>query len=154
VAQYLPILTMIVLVMIFVAASFFMSKLLTNKRPTKAKTASYECGIIPEQEPVERFPVRFYLVALTFIVLDVEIIFLYPFTTIFRQLGGFGLGLMGIFLLVLIVPFAYLLSVGALDWGPVRQVTGRVLGPILRTTTVPSGIPEAADVAASEDEAA
>jgi NADH-quinone oxidoreductase subunit A len=91
---------------------------------------------------------------MTFIVLDVEIIFLYPFTTIYRQLGGFGLGLMGIFLLVLIVPFAYLLSVGALDWGPVRQVTGRVLGPILRTTTVPSGIPEAAEVAASEDEAA
>ena len=69
---------------------------------------------------------RFYLVALTFIVLDVEIIFLYPFTTIFRELGGYGLALMGIFLLVLIVPFAYLLSVGALDWGPVRQVTGRV----------------------------
>ena len=97
---------------------------------------------------------RFYLVALTFIVLDVEIIFLYPFTTIFRELGGYGLALMGIFLLVLIVPFAYLLSVGALDWGPVRQVTGRVLGPILRTTTVPSGIPSADDADASEDEAA
>jgi NADH-quinone oxidoreductase subunit A len=92
-------------------------------------------------------------VALTFIVLDVEIIFLYPFTTVFRDLGGYGLALMGTFLLILVVPFAYLLSVGALDWGPVRQVTGRVLGPILRTTSVPSGIPEADDVA-SEDEAA
>jgi NADH-quinone oxidoreductase subunit A len=153
VAQYLPILTMILLVMIFVAASFFASKLLTTKRPTKAKTAAYECGIVSEDEPTERFPVRFYLVALTFIVLDVEIIFLYPFTTVFRDLGGYGLALMGTFLLVLIVPFAYLLSVGALDWGPVRQVTGRVLGPILRTTSVPSGIP-AADDAASEDEAA
>ena len=94
-AQYLPILTMIVLVVIFVAASFFASKLLTSKRPTKAKTAPYECGIVSEQEPVERFPVRFYLVALTFIVLDVEIIFLYPFTTVFRTLGGYGLALMG-----------------------------------------------------------
>jgi NADH-quinone oxidoreductase subunit A len=154
VAQYLPILTMIILVMLFVAASFFASKLLTSKRPTKAKTASYECGIVSEQEPVERFPVRFYLVALTFIVLDVEIIFLYPFATIFRTLGGYGLALMGTFLLILIVPFAYLLSVGALDWGPVRQVTGRVLGPILRTTTVPSGIPSAEDVEPSEEEAA
>jgi NADH-quinone oxidoreductase subunit A len=152
--QYLPILTMIVLVMIFVAVSFFASKLLTAKRPTKAKTASYECGIVSEQEPVERFPVRFYLVALTFIVLDVEIIFLYPFTTVFRDLGGYGLALMGTFLLVLIVPFAYLLSVGALDWGPVRQVAGRVLGPILRTTTVPSGIPSSADADESEEEAA
>jgi NADH-quinone oxidoreductase subunit A len=153
VAQYLPILTMIVLVLIFVAASFTASKLLTTKRPTKAKTAPYECGIVSEDEPAERFPVRFYLVALAFIVLDVEIIFLYPFTTIFRGLGGYGLALMGMFLLVLIVPFAYLLSVGALDWGPLRQVAGRAMGQVLRTTGVPSGIPAAADVA-SEDEAA
>jgi NADH-quinone oxidoreductase subunit A len=153
VAQYLPILMMIVLVLIFVAASFAASQLLTSKRPTKAKTAPYECGIVSEDEPAERFPVRFYLVALAFIVLDVEIIFLYPFTTIFKQLGGYGLGLMGFFLLILIVPFAYLLSVGALDWGPVRQITGRVMGQVLRTTTVPSGIP-AADEVASEDEAA
>ena len=153
-AQYLPILTMIVLVVIFVAVSFLASQLLTTKRPTKAKTASYECGIVSEQEPVERFPVRFYLVALTFIVLDVEIIFLYPFTTIILQLGGYGLALMGTFLLVLIVPFAYLLSVGGLDWGPVRQITGHVLGPILRPTTVPSGIPAAADANPSEEEAA
>jgi NADH-quinone oxidoreductase subunit A len=154
VAQYLPILTMIVLVLIFVAVSFLASKLLTSKRPTKAKTAPYECGIVSEQEPAERFPVRFYLVALTFIVLDVEIIFLYPFTTIYRDLGGYGLALMGTFLLVLIVPFAYLLSVGALDWGPVRQVAGRVLGPILRTTSVPSGIPSVEEAAVGEDEAA
>lgn len=152
-SQYLPILTMVVLVLIFVAASFLASRLLTTRRPTKAKTAPYECGIVSEDEPVERFPVKFYMVALAFIILDVEIIFLYPFTTIFRGLGGYGLALMGFFLLVLIVPFAYLLSVGALDWGPVRQVTGRLLGPVLRTTTVPSGIPEADEVA-SEDEAA
>jgi NADH-quinone oxidoreductase subunit A len=153
VSQYLPILTMIVLVLIFVAASFLASKLLTTKRPTKAKTAPYECGIVAEDEPAERFPVKFYLVALAFIILDVEIIFLYPFTTIFRGLGAYGLALMGMFLLVLIVPFAYLLSVGALDWGPVRQVTGRLLGPVLRTTSVPSGIPDADEVA-SEEEAA
>ena len=151
-AQYLPILTMIVLVLIFVAASFFASKLLTSKRPTKAKTASYECGIVSEQEPAERFPVRFYLVALTFIVLDVEIIFLYPFTTIFRELGGYGLALMGIFLLVLIVPFAYLLSVGALDWGPVRQVTGRVRADrSCAPTTVPVGDPRAPTTRTSRD---
>jgi NADH-quinone oxidoreductase subunit A len=153
VSEYLPILTMVVLVLIFVAASFLASRLLTTHRPTKAKTAPYECGIVSEDEPVERFPVKFYMVALAFIILDVEIIFLYPFTTIFRGLGGYGLALMGFFLLVLIVPFAYLLSVGALDWGPVRQVTGRLLGPVLRTTTVPSGIPEAEEVA-SEEEAA
>ena len=124
-AQYLPILTMIVLVILFCSGSFFVSILLTTKRPTKAKTAPYECGIVPEQEPAERFPVRFYLVAMTFIILDVEIIFLYPFSTVFRTLGGYGLAVMGGFLLVLLVPFAYLLSVGALDWGPGARLRAR-----------------------------
>ena len=119
---YLPILVMIVLVMLFAFGSFFASTLLGPKRPTSAKEAPYECGIVPEYEPAERFPVKFYLVAMAFIVLDVEIIFLYPFTTILRGLGAFGLLAMGVFLLVLLVPFAYLLSTGALDWGPIKQV--------------------------------
>ena len=141
-AQYLPILAMIMLVILFVALSFFASILLGAKRPTKAKTAPYECGIVPEREPVERFPVKFYLVAMTFIVLDVEIIFLYPFATVFRDLGGYGIAIMGVFLLVLLVPFAYLLSVGALDWGPVRQVASRVISPVLRAAGMPDGVAE------------
>ncbi len=154
-AQYLPILTMIVLVILFVSVSFFASILLGVKRPTRAKTAPYECGIVPEREPVERFPVKFYLVALTFIVLDVEIIFLYPFATVFRSLGGYGLAIMGTFLLVLIVPFAYLLSVGALDWGPIRQVTSRIVRPVLRAAGMPDGVAKAPEqVAAPETEAA
>ena len=150
-AQYLPILTMIVLVILFASLSFTASILLGVKRPTKAKTAPYECGIVPEKEPVERFPVKFYLVALTFIVLDVEIIFLYPFATVFRSLGGYGIAIMGVFLLVLIVPFAYLLSVGALDWGPSRRVIERTAGRLLRTDR-PVFDPKA--VGAAEEEAA
>ncbi|MBK5288941.1 MAG: NADH-quinone oxidoreductase subunit A [Acidimicrobiia bacterium] len=156
-AQYLPILTMVVLVILFVLLSFVASIFLGVKRPTKAKTAPYECGIVPEQEPVERFPVKFYLVALTFIILDVEIIFLYPFATVFRQFGGYGIALMGVFLLVLIVPFAYLLSVGALDWGPVRQVASRIVRPVLRAAGMPDGVadaPERAPIEAPEHEAA
>jgi NADH-quinone oxidoreductase subunit A len=155
VAQYLPILAMIVLVILFVLVSFFVSTLLGVKRPTKAKTMPYECGIVPEREPVERFPVKFYLVALAFIVLDVEIIFLYPFATVFRSLGGYGIAIMGVFLLVLIVPFAYLLSVGALDWGPVRQVASRIVRPVLRAAGMPEGVAEAPEHAdAPETEAA
>ncbi len=154
-AQYLPILAMIVLVILFVLLSFTASILLGVKRPTRAKTMPYECGIVPEREPVERFPVKFYLVALTFIVLDVEIIFLYPFSTIFRSLGGYGIAIMGVFLLVLIVPFAYLLSVGALDWGPVRQVADRIVRPVLRAAGMPDGVAEAPKPAdAPETEAA
>ena len=154
-AQYLPILAMIVLVILFASLSFTISSLLGVKRPTRAKTMPYECGIVPEREPVERFPVKFYLVALTFIVLDVEIIFLYPFATVFRSLGGYGIAIMGVFLLVLIVPFAYLLSVGALDWGPVRQVASRIVRPVLRAAGMPEGVAEAPKPAdAPETEAA
>jgi NADH-quinone oxidoreductase subunit A len=127
VVQYLPILAMVVLVLLFVTLSFLASSLLgPRRRPTSAKEAPYECGIVPEHEPSERFPVRFYLVAMAFIVLDVEIIFIYPFTTVLKALGPYGLIAMGTFLLTLLVPFGYLLSTGAIDWGPVRQVTERL----------------------------
>jgi NADH-quinone oxidoreductase subunit A len=121
VSQYLPILSMAVLVVLFASMSFVASRLLGPRRATAAKEAPYECGIVPEQEPTERFPVKFYLVAMAFIVLDVEIIFLYPFATVLRDLGVPGLAAMGVFLGVLLVPFAYLLSTGAIDWAPVRS---------------------------------
>jgi NADH-quinone oxidoreductase subunit A len=134
---YLPILCMIVLVVLFASLSFLASRLLGPKRPTSAKEAPYECGIVPEYELAERFPVKFYMVAMAFIVLDVEIVFLYPFTTVFRGLGAYGLITMGVFLLVLLVPFAYLLSTGALDWGPVKQVATRVGTTVLRAVGAP-----------------
>jgi NADH-quinone oxidoreductase subunit A len=139
VAQYLPILAMIVLVMLFVSLSFAASQLLGPRRPTSAKQAPYECGIVPEHENVERFPVKFYLVAMAFIVLDVEIIFLYPFTVIFKDFDSvvYGLVIMGVFLIALLVPFGYLLSTGAIDWGPARRVATRVYGRVLHATGTP-----------------
>jgi len=134
---YLPILCMIVLVVAFASLSFVASKFLGPKRPTSAKQAPYECGIVPESEPAERFPVKFYMVAMAFIVLDVEIVFLYPFTTVFRGLGAYGLLVMGVFLIVLLVPFAYLLSTGALEWGPVKQATVRLGTTVLRAVGAP-----------------
>jgi NADH-quinone oxidoreductase subunit A len=132
-ADYLPILVMAALVVAFASLSFVASILLGPKRPNAAKQAPYESGIVPEHEPAQRFPVKFYLVAMSFIVLDVEIVFLYPFSTVFRGLGMYGLVAMGVFVLVLLVPFAYLLSVGALDWAPARRVIERAAGPVLRT---------------------
>ena len=133
-ADYLPILLMAALVVAFVFFSFLASeKFLVTQRPNAAKQAPYESGIVPEHEPAERFPVKFYLVAMSFIVLDVEIVFLYPFATVFRGLGLFGLVAMAVFVLALLIPFAYLLSVGALDWGPIKDVVQRMPGPLLRT---------------------
>jgi NADH-quinone oxidoreductase subunit A len=131
--DYLPILVMSALVIAFVMASFIVSQLLAPRRPNSAKQAPYECGIVPEGEATERFPVKFYLVAMSFIVLDVEIVFLYPFAVVFRGLGVFGLVAMTVFVLALLIPFAYLLSVGALEWAPVRDVIERLPGPLLRT---------------------
>ena len=136
-SAYLPILTMIVLVLLFAALSFIASSLLGPRRPTSAKEAPYECGIVPETEPAERFPVKFYLVAMAFIILDVEIVFLYPFATVMRELAVDGLILMGVFLVVLLVPFAYLLSTGALEWGPVKQATAKVGATVLRAVGAP-----------------
>ena len=151
--QYLPLFSLLALVFLFAALSFLASILLGPKRPTAAKEAPYECGIVPEYELAERFPVKFYLVAMAFIVLDVEIIFLYPFTTVFRGLGAYGLIVMGVFLLVLLVPFAYLLSTGALDWGPVKQVATRVGTTVLRAVGAPGrdGLDPAAVAAGGDD---
>ncbi len=121
--QYLPILLLLVLGALFAAVSFVASTLLApRKKPTSSKTAPYECGIIPDHEPPQRFPVRFYLVAMIFIIFDIEIIFLYPWAVDFHQLGAFGLVEVLVFAVVVFVAFLYLVSHGALTWGPARTL--------------------------------
>jgi NADH-quinone oxidoreductase subunit A len=119
--QYLPILAMLVLAALFAALSFVASRLLAPRRSTAAKVAPYECGIVPGQDNPERFPVRFFLIAMIFIVFDIEIIFLYPWATVFRQLGLFGLIAIAIFAFAVFESFVYLIGNGALDWGPVKR---------------------------------
>ena len=121
-ADYLPLLMMFVLATLFAGLSFVASGLLAPKRPTAAKEAPYECGIVPSREPAERFPVRFYLVAMIFIVFDIEIVFVYPWAVIFDKLGLFGLVEMIVFALAVVVSFAYLIANGALDWGPLKKL--------------------------------
>ena len=119
--QYLPLLAMLVLAALFAGLSFVASKLMAPQKPTQAKSAPYESGIVPTTSP-GRFPVQFYLVAMIFIIFDIEIIFIYPWAVIYRSLGAFGLWEMLIFSLAVIVSFVYLLGNGALDWGPSRRV--------------------------------
>src|SRR5919112_6679496 len=122
-SQYLPLFCMLVLASIFAGASFLASTLLGPRRlETAAKLAPYECGIVPSREPAERFPVRFYLVAMIFIVFDIEIVFVYPWAVIFDRLGTFGLVEMLVFALAVVVSFAYLIANGALDWGPAKKL--------------------------------
>lgn len=135
--QYLPILVMLILGVLFAGVSLVMSQLVSPKRPSAAKSAPYECGIVPRQEPPERFPVRFYLVAMIFVVVDIEIIFLYPYVVIHRELGLFGLLEMLVFAVAVFASFVYLIAHGALDWGPIAQIR-RSSNPAVsteRTTT-------------------
>lgn len=122
--QYLPILGLLVLGVLFASGSFVASALLApRKRPTDAKLAPYECGIVPEIEPPSRFPVRFYLVAMIFVIFDIEVVFMYPFAVVFRQLGSFGLIEVLLFSVVVFGSLLFLVSEGALSWGPVKVLT-------------------------------
>jgi NADH-quinone oxidoreductase subunit A len=119
--QYLPILTLLVLAVLFAVISRVASGLLAPRRPTPAKSAPYECGIVPSREPPERFPVRFYLVAMIFIVFDIEVVFLYPYAVIHRELGAFGFVEMVVFAVIVFASFLFLVSNGALEWGPLKR---------------------------------
>lgn len=94
------------------------SKLLAPKRPSSAKSAPYECGIVPNREAPERFPVSFYIVAMLFIMFDIEIIFAYPYAVSRHELGSFAFFEMVAFSVVFFVAFLYAIARGALDWGP------------------------------------
>ena len=120
--QYLPIITLLLLAVVFGVLSALVSRLLAPRRPTEAKAAPYECGIVPRKDPPERFPVRFYLVAMIFIIFDIEVIFLYPWAVIYRQLGAFGLWEMILFAVAVFASFVYLIGNGALDWGPIKKL--------------------------------
>jgi NADH-quinone oxidoreductase subunit A len=93
---------------------------LAPRRETRPKVAPYESGIVPGREPPQRFGVRFYLVAMIFIIFDIEIIFLYPWAVIYRDLGIFGLWEMVLFAVAVFAAFVYLVGNGALDWGPAK----------------------------------
>lgn len=119
--QYLPLVVMLVLGVAFAGISLVMSRLASPKRPSAAKAAPYECGIVPKQEPPDRFPVRFFLVAMIFVVLDIEIIFLYPYVVSADALGGYGVAAIVLFSASVFASFIYLVANGALDWGPMQQ---------------------------------
>lgn len=119
--QYLPVVTMAVLAVLFAGVSLVMSRLLAPRRSTTAKRAPYESGILPAHDTPERFSVRFYLVAMLFVIFDIEIIFLYPWAVTYRDLGAFGLLAVVAFSLPVIISLIYEISNGGLDWGPLHQ---------------------------------
>lgn len=120
-AQYLPVVALTVLAVVFVALSVLASKLLAPRRPSSAKDAPYECGIVPSREPPERFPVSFYVVAMLFVMFDIEIIFLYPYAVSYGTLGTFGFVAIALFSVLFFLTFVYEVARGGLDWGPIQR---------------------------------
>jgi NADH-quinone oxidoreductase subunit A len=119
--QYLPIFALAVLAIVFGVGSFWANKLLVRTKLTSAKVAPYESGIVPTREPADRFPVGFYLVAMLFIMFDIEIIFLYPYAVARGELGFYGFWAIALFSLVFFLTFVYEVAKGGLDWGPLKR---------------------------------
>ena len=114
--QWIPILVMFFVALGFALASLGVSYLLSPKNPTIEKLMPYERGISPEHEPSQRFPVKFYMVAMLYIIFDIEIIFLLLWATRFYQLGWYGILVVGIFTLFVLETLYYVWKRGVLDW--------------------------------------
>jgi NADH-quinone oxidoreductase subunit A len=114
--SYVPIAILGAVALGFGVFTLVMSHLLGRPRPSDAKLSTYECGMPPVGSARERFPIKFYLVCMIFILLDVDAAFLYPWALVFRDLGVFGLVEMGVFMALLGGGFAYAWKSGALDW--------------------------------------
>ncbi len=115
---YIPVIALAVLAAGFAVFSIIMSAMVGPKRYNRAKLDSYECGIDPTPQPVGggRFPVKYYITAMLFIVFDIEIIFLFPWAVAFDNMAVFGLIEMVLFILTVFVAYAYVWRRGGLEW--------------------------------------
>ena len=114
--EYLPVLLFLLVAIGFAAGTIGLSTIIVPRRRNAVKMSAYECGVEPVGDARERFSVKFYLVAVLFILFDIEAVFLYPWAVAFRQLGLYGLVEMVLFILILLVGYAYLLKKRALEW--------------------------------------
>jgi NADH-quinone oxidoreductase subunit A len=115
--DYLPVLVMAVFATVFALISLGLSAMVRPNRPTPTKLMAYECGNDPVRLPRgERFSVKFYVVAMLFIIFDIETIFLFPWAVSFRSLGLFGLVEMAIFIVLVFFAYVYIWRKGGFDW--------------------------------------
>jgi NADH-quinone oxidoreductase subunit A len=115
---YVPLLIMLAAALIVAIGGLGLSTIIGPQVRNKYKSQNYECGIDPGPQHIEegRFPVRYYLVAMTFIIFDIEVVFMYPWAVSFDQVGPFGLGAMLTFIALITVPYVYEWRRGGLDY--------------------------------------
>ena len=114
---YIPIVIMLAVVTAFGVLVVTLSWLVGKRQDSSEKLMAYECGNIPEGNARQRFPIKFYIIAMLFIVFDIEAMFLYPWAVIYRSLKLFGLIEMVVFIAILLIGFLYVWKKGALEWG-------------------------------------
>src|ERR1700733_11214500 len=114
--SYAPFLIHLLIAMGLAAILLMASSLIGRHRPNRAKQQPYECGITPTGDAREPFSVQFYLVAMVFILFDIEAIFLYPWAYVYRELRWFGFVEMLLYIIILLAGYIYLWKKGALDW--------------------------------------
>jgi NADH-quinone oxidoreductase subunit A len=114
--SYFPMFLYLLVAMALAGLILLLSKFVGQQKPTRAKLEAYECGVPPAGDARGPFSVKFYLVAMVFILFDVEAIFLYPWAYVFRDLRWFGFAEMMLYIAVLLVGYIYLWKKGALDW--------------------------------------
>ena len=113
---YIPIFLFIALAFAFPIVTLLVAKLVRPQTGGRGKLMPYECGVDPDSDARQRYAIRYYVVAILFVIFDVETIFLFPWAIIYRQLALFGLVEMMIFLAILIVGYVWIIKKGALDW--------------------------------------
>ncbi|HAD04458.1 MAG: NADH-quinone oxidoreductase subunit A [Desulfuromonadales bacterium GWD2_61_12] len=113
---FLPIMVLIAFALAFALGSVVFSRLVGEKKPNAVKLSPYECGMPPVGSARERLSVKFYIIAMLFILFDIECVFLYPWAVVFKKLGMFGFIEMGVFIAILLVGYIYVWKKGALEW--------------------------------------
>ena len=114
--QYIPIIAMVLAGVGFGVVSVKAHEILGPRRPTREKGTTYESGMPPVSSAHERFSIKFYLVAMLFILFDIEVVFMYPWAVTFKSLGNYALGAMLLFIVTLFVGYVYIVKKGALKW--------------------------------------
>lgn len=114
--EFVPVVLFLLVAIGFAFVTLLPSRLLQTNKDSKVKLDPYECGIEPATDARDRYSIRYYLVAMLFVIFDVETVFMFPWAVIVEKLGVFGLIEMGLFLLILVVGFVYAWKKGALEW--------------------------------------
>ena len=139
-AGYVPIVILAVIAGAFAIGSIVLAALVSPRKPSPAKVAPYESGITPIRlQKAERYPVKFYVVAMLFIVFDIETIFLFPWAVAFRGLGMFGLVEMLVFIGLVFVAYLYVWQKGGLEWDAPRRPV-RAAAPAVTAGRLPSWV--------------